>query len=574
MENRRLLLAALLSAAFILVWQALFPPAPPVRPPEAPPEPTATETAAAAPGEAPATDPAAGPAPEAEETSAPVLAFEGEEVAAASEEESVLEDDSARAVFTNLGGQLLSFRSKLDRDDAGEPLELVRRRGKDPYPFALVSGGNRSHRLNAALFVTVADVDERGRRRLTFRHRSERGGAEKVFVLDEHGLIESRVAVEGREDWGLLLGPGVREPGAEELESQFLLRQASYRQGGETETVDPEKQEEDVVLPVSGLRWVALEDNFFLSAAIPEAGVREAIIRPIVQRGEIIAGEPRFFPVGTTFAEGSYPAQMVMLLAGGPEMEVRLFLGAKRYTRLTALPYGLEETVHWGSILGWIARPLYYGLQWIHGRVVANYGWAIVLVTILIRIVFLPLTHHSQKSMGKMQELNPKLQAIRAKFKGKLKDKQGRPNADVHRQMNDEIMAVYRSAGVNPASGCVPVLLQMPVFFAFYRLLSSAVELRRAPWLAWIRDLSLPDPYYVLPVVMAATSFIMQRMMPQPPDPMQRRMMQILPIAFAAFAFAFPSGLVLYWITNNLFSMAQQAWIVRGKKRSAATAPA
>jgi YidC/Oxa1 family membrane protein insertase len=171
--------------------------------------------------------------------------------------------------------------------------------------------------------------------------------------------------------------------------------------------------------------------------------------------------------------------------------------------------------------------------------------------------------------MSKMQELNPKVQAIRNKFRSKLRDKQGRPNLDAQKQMNEEVMSVYRTAGVNPASGCLPVLLQMPVFFAFFRLLTTAVELRGAEWLGWIQDLSQPDPYYLLPLVMGASSLAMQKMMPTSPDPMQRRIMQIMPIAFTAFAFAFPSGLVLYWMTNNILTMAQQYLINRMREREA-----
>lgn len=168
--------------------------------------------------------------------------------------------------------------------------------------------------------------------------------------------------------------------------------------------------------------------------------------------------------------------------------------------------------------------------------------------------------------MTRMQELNPKVQAIRTKYRSKLKDKNGRPNPEASRQMNEEVMQVYKKAGVNPAAGCLPILLQAPVFFAFFRLLSTAVELRNAPWIGWVTDLSVADPYYVLPLIMGGTSVALQRMMPAAPDPMQRRMMQLLPIMFTVFAFQFPSGLLIYWITNNVLSMLQQAITVRLKQ--------
>jgi YidC/Oxa1 family membrane protein insertase len=198
-----------------------------------------------------------------------------------------------------------------------------------------------------------------------------------------------------------------------------------------------------------------------------------------------------------------------------------------------------------------LALPLLRALRWLHDNVVANYGWAIILLTIGIRIVLFPLMHKSTVSMQKMQELNPKIQAIRSKYRGKLKDKQGRPNSEAQRKMNEEVMALYKSEGVNPAGGCLPLLLQMPVLFAFYRLLSAAIELRQAPWLGWVQDLSAPDPFYILPIVMGASQFLQQKLTPSAADPMQRRIFALMPIFFTILFLGFPSGLVLYWLTNN-----------------------
>ena len=182
-----------------------------------------------------------------------------------------------------------------------------------------------------------------------------------------------------------------------------------------------------------------------------------------------------------------------MVQPASPRLVADSYWGAKEYDRVKGLGQGLEETVE----LGWfrfLALPLLRALRWLHDNVVANYGWAIILLTIGIRIVLFPLMHKSTVSMQKMQELNPKIQAIRAKYRGKLKDKQGRPNSEAQRKMNEEVMGLYKSEGVNPAGGCLPLLLQMPVLFAFYRLLSAAIELRQAPWLGWIQDLSAPGP--------------------------------------------------------------------------------
>ena len=238
-------------------------------------------------------------------------------------------------------------------------------------------------------------------------------------------------------------------------------------------------------------------------------------------------------------------------------IEATSYWGSKQLDHLTAMPYGLDKTVKLG-MFSFLARPLLYSLQWIHANVVANYGWAIILLTVALKIVLLPLSLSAFKSMRKMQKLNPKMQAVRERWKGKLRDKSGRFNADAQRQMNEEIMGLYRSEGVNPAGGCFPMLIQLPVFFSFYSLLSSAVELWHSPWILWIHDLTAADPYYVLPIVMGLSQIIQQRMTPAPPDPVQKRLMQFLPIVFTIFSLGFASGLVLYWLTNNILTIAQQ----------------
>ena len=576
MENRRLLIAFFLSALVLIVWNHYLLTTQP--PPESLDEVTVTDSEppeGEVQGESPTggsppsglieTSDASGALPEAESVS--LIDFGADLVEAPSESTIVLDSAAARATFTNRGAQLLSLRIKDQLNAAGEPLELVRPRGRDPYPFALVVGGTRSHTLNRALFDWQEGTED-GLPTLRFRHKSDLGAAEKIFRWTEEGLLAVEITVEGEtSDWGFIIGPGVRRFEEGEKSSRLMARQASWRRGAESDTINPEKTDEDVFVRALGLDWVTLEDNFFLNAVIPRDGLREVVFRPVLQRAEVRSDEPRYLPIDTDLdEEGSLEELMLLIQATGPRVGILSFFGAKQYERLAALPYGLEETVRWGSWLGVLVRPLYFALDWSYERIIPNYGWAIVLVTCFIRVLFLPLTFKSQMSMMKMQELNPKVQAIRTKFRGKLKDKQGRPNLEAQRQQNDEIMKLYKSAGVNPVSGCFPVLLQMPVFFALYRLLSTTVELRGAPWLLWIQDLSERDPWLILPLLMAVTSFLMQRMMPQAPDPMQRRMMQMMPIMFSFIAIGFPSGLVLYWVTNNLWTMLQQALMNRMKR--------
>ncbi|HEX7199074.1 MAG TPA: membrane protein insertase YidC, partial [Dongiaceae bacterium] len=216
-------------------------------------------------------------------------------------------------------------------------------------------------------------------------------------------------------------------------------------------------------------------------------------------------------------------------------------------------------------------RPLLAGLHWTYDHVLPNYGWAIILMTVLIKVLLLPLTHHSTMSMRKMQVLNPRMQAIRDRYRPKLKDKQGRPNLEMQRKMNEEVMALYKAEGVNPVGGCLPLLVQMPILYAFYRLLSTSVELRHAPWMLWVHDLSAPDPHLILPLIMGATQFLQVKLAPQSGDPAQRRLFLLMPLFMLIFFLSAPSGLVLYWLTNNVLTIVQQAvynrfWKLEGSK--------
>jgi YidC/Oxa1 family membrane protein insertase len=572
-ENQRLLLAAFLSAAVLILWNMAFPPPAPV---DVSPE--GDEIAVEAPedfepGESDAEQQESPTlTEEAEPTAAPGFARvdpEADVLEAAAEEKVVLENGVLRAEFDNRGAEMVSLQLLKEFTHGGEPIEMIRARGSDPHPFALVvedrSTGEmrKSHPLNKALFTW----DRPEENSLRFRYQSPRGAAEKVFTLSERGFLDVRMRVLGTDRWAALLGPGLRDLSSEEAKSRYLQRGVGILYPRDKDLLKPDDDEEEQVLSTSGLRWVTLEDNFFLKALIPKGGLQEVLVRPVVQRETVEEDTPRFLPAGTEIeGEETSAEQMLLLVASEGSMEFELYSGAKRYGTLVDLPYDLQEAARWG-FFGILAKPLYYLLEWLHSNVTPNYGWSIVLMTLIIRLLFFPLTWKSQKSMTRMQELNPKVQAIRSKYKSKLRDKQGRPNLDAQRQMNEEVMAIYRNAGVNPMSGCFPMLLQMPVFFGLFKLLSIAVELRNAPWIGWIQDLSVADPYFILPIAMGASSVMMQRIMPAAGDPMQRRIMQMMPIAFTIFAFTFPSGLVLYWVTSNIFVMGQQAIILQSRKK-------
>jgi YidC/Oxa1 family membrane protein insertase len=564
---RRFLLFIVLTVAIMATWTYFFPPPKPAPRPAAAPE---TSGAAPEAAEVPAAPGAADPGSGTGKPAPSLPPWAGQPVQAASEERVVLEDETTRAVFTNRGAQLVSLQLKNQKTQQGGAVELVRKRAEGPYPYGLVrKKGLGPHPLDQALFQVQRGRDGRS---LIFRHRGPAGIAEKHFRFDDRGFLEAVVNVPaaGGDGWALAVGPGLGNPTAAEAGSSYSRRGAVYKLGDEVEEIDPKGEEEAKAL--SGrIDWVGLEDTYFLAALIPRAGLDDVVLQPVMAQGT--APDVRFRPLppkdDITDEQESLPREyLVVLEPEGDSLSLLSYWGDKNYDRLATLPYDLERSVKLG-MFAFLAKPLLVAMHWVYDNVVANYGWAIILLTIVIKIILLPLTHNSMKSMKRMQELNPKVQSIRDKYRTKLKDKQGKPNLEVQRKMNDEVMAVYKTAGVNPVGGCIPMLLQMPILFAFFNLLTAAVELRNAPWMLWILDLSSKDPYYVLPIVMGATQWLQVRMAPQSGDPMQRRMFELMPIIMTVMFIGVPSGLVLYWLTNNVLTILQQAVYKRLEKRAA-----
>ena len=236
-----------------------------------------------------------------------------------------------------------------------------------------------------------------------------------------------------------------------------------------------------------------------------------------------------------------------------------LFAGPKDLEILKKVSPKLEQMVDFGTWFGWLAKPLFLIVNWLNNNLAHNYGWAIVLITILINFMLLPLKFTSMKSMKKMQALKPQIDAINAKYKNiGLRD----PRKS---EQNQEVMGLYKKHGVNPMGGCLPMVIQIPFFIAFYNVLGIAIEMRGASWL-WVRDLSQPEdlPIHILPVLMIVAQFVMQKMTPTPgQDPTQAKMMMFMPLVFGFMFYNMSSGLVLYWLTSNLVGIVQQWFINR-----------
>ena len=290
--------------------------------------------------------------------------------------------------------------------------------------------------------------------------------------------------------------------------------------------------------------WIAMIQHYFLSAWIPNAQQSHTFSTRVTRSGFNIAGF-------TSPALVLDPGQSGQVGAG-------FYAGPKDQYRLEEISPYLDLSVDYGW-LWWIAQPLFWLLIKIYS-LVGNWGVAIILLTVLIKAAFFKLSATSYKSMANMRRVQPKMQDIREQF------------ADDKQKQSQAMMELYRKEKINPMGGCLPILVQMPVFIALYWVLMESVELRHAPFMLWIEDLSVMDPYFVLPLMMGASMWFMQKLNPPPPDPMQAKIMQWMPVMFTFFFLWFPAGLVLYWVVNNLLSMAQQYVITRQIEKADAAA--
>jgi YidC/Oxa1 family membrane protein insertase len=290
--------------------------------------------------------------------------------------------------------------------------------------------------------------------------------------------------------------------------------------------------------------WFAMIQHYFVSAWVPPEGAMRTY---------------EMAQVGNNL----YAARSIETLGDiGPKatstLNSQLWVGPQDQDALEALAPGLDLVVDYGW-LTIIAKPLFILMTWIHD-VVGNWGWTIVVLTILIKAVFYPLSAASYRSMAKMKQVAPRLKSLKEQY------------GDDRQKLNTAMMEMYRNEKINPLGGCLPILVQIPVFIALYWVLLASVEMRGAPWVLWVDDLSAQDPLYILPVIMMATMFLQIKLNPTPPDPMQARVMMIMPLVFGGFMFFFPAGLVLYWVVNNILSIAQQ-WYITRKMTQAANQP-
>jgi YidC/Oxa1 family membrane protein insertase len=548
-SEQRTLLAFFLSMIVLMVWGYFYKPAPPPRPLQTTP---AQTTAAPA---APAKGLSAAPA-------APVVP----PTAAAQEKTIVVENDLYRVEFSSRGAVVRSWQLKKYTDDAKPPhtLDLVHPpSGNQPgeWPLALVlQDAQQEVQANSALYeVTPAQANLRAPAELGFSWSDGHLAVTKRLKFS-HGYIvelDSSVSFDGRPmplavAWRGGFGDATAYKAAEQVSVFFSA-------GGKLEVLPYKKlgtaaRPEEPLHEAAAAEYGGIEDHFFAAAFLPRVGTLDVwhwrTDRDVVEDAKAVKEPVAEVAAGT--------------IASAP-LAVRIYIGPKDFNDLGKLQPPLQDLVQFGWF-GFIAKPLFFILKWIY-IYVPNYGWAIVVLTLAINFALFPLKVKSWRSMQKMQRVMPEVKTIQNRYsKYSMRDPR-------KQQMNAEVMEVYRREGINPLGGCLPMLLQMPIWFALYRMLGATIELRHAPWFGWIHDLSGNDPYYALPILMGVTMFIAQKMTPMTTtDPAQQRMMNLMPIGFAGMFIVFPvsSGLVLYILTQNIVSMGQQWYLNRTAPASVA----
>jgi YidC/Oxa1 family membrane protein insertase len=549
--ERRVLLAIFLAFLVLYVWQAVF-----VKPvPKSLPEGNAATDAATVAGAGAARGGAPQPGESASSAailkpmpSAPV-AVAAPLVAENSERDVRVETRDVIAVFTNRGARLKSWRLKRYLDQQRHPQELVENQiSTQPLPFTLRTTNEAEQgvtaTLNDALFTVAGapagTTESSSPIDLRFEYRDSAGvHAVKEFHLDPASYILTFRATITEGDrpltQSIVWGPAVGDTG--EQSSYVKKAEGILFENGKVVRIVPK----DIVkqpMHDGDFKYAGVDDNYFMTVAL-EPGPSKITFQPVT------------IPPP---ADSKVPARELVAYSLEPhraDAPVTFFAGPKDFDVLSAIDRDLARAIDFG-MFAVIVVPLLRSLKWVNGYV-GNYGWSIIILTFIINAILFPLRHKSVVSMRKMQEIQPEVKAIQERY-SKLK-----ATDPAKQKMNQEMMALYKERGVNPASGCVPMLMTMPFIFAFYALLSTAIELRGAAFFGWIHDLSAHDPYFVTPILMGLSQIWQQRLTPAAGvDPVQQKMMMLMPVFFTFLFLWYPSGVALYWLVNNIWAIGQQ----------------
>ena len=462
--------------------------------------------------------------------------------AAAVQKDVTIETGLYTAVFSSRGGALKSMTLKKYSEQAGPAASpVILGNNTDPAILTFATRANGFNLSDSAVYTADADtvkVSGAETRQLVFTHVSGQGFTVRkvyTFAADSYGIkLDTQVMNNSAAPLVGTIQQVMTYPPEPKVKDNRFDTAGSYLFADNALQADKIK---DVATASKkydkNVLWAGFADKYFLSAILTE-------------KNSIASVELKKNTAG--FMESIVSAPQVTVNAGQTvTVSQRLFVGPKDIDILKAQGDSLEQSLD----LGWftaLAKPLLYTLKFFY-RYVGNYGIAIIIITIILKVLFFPLTHKSYKSMKDMQKIQPKMAALKEKYK------------DDRDAMNKAVMELYREHKVNPLGGCLPMVVQIPVFFALYKALMFSIELRHAPFYLWVTDLSDKDPYYVTPIIMGITMFIQQKMTPSQMDPIQQKMMLALPVVFTFMFLSFPSGLVLYWLVNNVLTIGQQMYI-------------
>ena len=543
--EKRVLLAIVLSFLILILYQAFFIKKQPQ--PEVPPE--SITDIEKTPEERPAEKETLSPPAIPEERETAEEEKDLQPISAQAEEEILIDTSLYQAVWSNRGGVLKSWKLKEHTDENKEGLDLVSLRAEELglYPFALrTDDSSFDSTINSALFESSnLKLELEGGRtgELRFQYADDKGTRVEKILIFQDGKYDFDVTINvwkyGQKiEFHALWGPGIGNPTPAEQRSRFggargmavfppparpkkdRLEERKFMKAQQWEDLTAKKHNDFYFV-----QWAAYEDNYFTALFLTSPEKASASFHR-----EGPEENPYFF-LSVSSAQ-------------------KVYIGPKDFDILSEFGYGAKKLIRFG-FFGVISEILLRASKSIHKRI-PNWGIAIIMLTFIIKIIFFPLTYSSMRSMSKMQELQPKIKALRAKYKKAKQDIAQR------RKMNEEIMKLYKQHGINPAGGCLPLLIQIPVFWGFFRLLVVAIEFRHSPFVFCIKDLSVKDPFYVTPILMGITQFISQKMTPTSADPTQARMMLLMPVIMTIFFMNFQSGLVLYWLTNNVLQIGQQ----------------
>jgi YidC/Oxa1 family membrane protein insertase len=484
------------------------------------------------------------PAPAAASQAAPAEPVPGQ-IQSSAEQEFIIDTQFYRIRFTNHGAAVTSWVLKKYLDHAGKPLELVNEvaLGKVPPPFSLsLKDQQAAGALNSGLYSAKPTEDGLG---IEYEFSNGKNYARKSFRFSKNSYL-SQITTEVKQngvptqhliEWRGGFGDAtVLNRVGEQHAVHYDLSQ------GKLIVKDAKAAKDGPVDFAGNYSFAGLDDRFFAFVLLPRDNTSTQV--------EVVKDD-------VPPAPGGKDEQRVGVLLGGDSLNrFAMFVGPKDVDLLRNVDPKLQQLIDWGWF-GIIAKPIFLALHWLNDNWLHNYGWSIVVITVIINLVLLPLRFTSMKSQRKMQKLQPQIAAINAKYKGlSLRDPK-------KAQQNAEIMELYKKEGANPMSGCLPMFVQIPILYAFYKVLTVTIELRGAHWL-WVTDLSQPEQLaiHILPIVMVITQFIQQQMTPNPGvDPSQAKMMKFMPLMFGFFFYSMSSGLVLYWLTSNLVGILQQ-WLV------------